>query len=159
MSNIILCGFKSCGKTTLGKKLAERLGRHFIDTDSLISSNCRAFYLQEGEEAFRAMEKQVIAALVEFQNCVIATGGGTILDQENIAILKKLGTIFYLRVEKEELRRRITDDPPAFLQDESFDEMYESRKLVYEEIADGIITPENIHSWDMNTDSRVLGML
>ena len=82
------------------------MGLHFIDTDELVSTNCRALYLHS-REAFRDIEKEVIAALVDFQNCVIATGGGTILDRDNVAILKKLGKIYYLRVPKEELKKRM----------------------------------------------------
>ncbi len=146
MNNIILCGFKSSGKTTLGKKIAEKTGLHFIDTDELVSKNCRQLYLQ-GPEAFREIEKEVIGALVGFEHCVIATGGGAILDPANVAILKKLGKIFYLRVPKEELRRRLLADPlPAFLDlnnpEESFEEMYESRKDLYEQIADEVIDTE-----------------
>lgn len=143
MNNIILIGFKSCGKTTLGKKISEKKGLHFIDTDELVSKNCRQLYLQ-GPEAFRDIEKEVIKALVGFENCVIATGGGAILDPENVAILKKLGKIFYLRVPKEELRRRLLVEPlPAFLDpghpEESFEKMYQDRKDLYEQVADEII--------------------
>ncbi len=84
MNNIILIGFKSSGKTTLGKKIAEKTGRHFIDTDDLIAKNNREFYLAVGPIAFREIEKEVIRALAEFQNCIIATGGGAILDPEHL---------------------------------------------------------------------------
>lgn len=149
MNNIILCGFKSCGKSTLAKKISEKTGRHYIDTDELVSKNCPQLYLQ-GPEAFRDIEKQVIAALVGFESCVIATGGGAILDPENVAILKKLGKIVYLRVPKEELKRRLLIEPlPAFLDpshpEESFEKMYQARKDLYEQVADEIIDePESI---------------
>ena len=161
MSNIILCGYKSCGKTTLGKKIAEKTGRHFIDTDDLVFKNCQRHTI----EAFRETEKAVIAALVDFQNCVIATGGGSVLAPENVAILKKLGKIFYLRVPKAVIKARllycgrkasrnshfqadrsISGKLPAFLDpsrpEESFEEMYESRKALYESIADHIVDSE-----------------
>ena len=119
---------------------------HFIDTDDLVSKNCRQMYLHS-PEAFREIEKEVIAALVGFENCVIATGGGAILDPANIAVLKKLGKIFYLRVPKEEIKRRLLTEPlPAFLDSnspqESFEEMYESRKDLYERLADHVIDSE-----------------
>lgn len=147
MNNIILCGYKSCGKTTLGKKISEKTGMHFIDTDELVSKNCRQLYLHS-EEAFREVEKEVIGALADFQNCVIATGGGSVLAPENVAILKKLGKIFYLRVPKEILKERLLSGTlPAYLDpnrpEESFEEMYESRKDVYERIADHIIDHED----------------
>jgi shikimate kinase len=147
LNNIILIGYKSAGKTTLGKKIAEKTGRHFIDTDDLIAKNNREFYLAVGPEAFREIEKEVIRALAEFQNSVIATGGGVVLDPENVIILKKLGKLFYLRVEKEELKRRLLIDPlPAILDpehpEESFEKMYQSRQRLYEEIADYRIDTE-----------------
>jgi shikimate kinase len=145
-ANIILCGFKSSGKTTLGKKIAEKTGLHFIDTDELVSKNCRALYLHS-VEAFFEIEKAVIAALGDFQNCIIATGGGSILDPENVLVLKKLGTIFFLRVPKEELKKRILVHPlPAFLDpsdlEGSFEKMYQDRIGIYESIADHIVDSE-----------------
>lgn len=147
MNNIILCGYKSCGKTTLGRKISEKTGLHYIDTDDLVSKNCRQLYLHS-EEAFREIEKEVIAALVDFQNSVIATGGGSVLAPENVAILKKLGKIFYLRVPKEVIKERLLSGKlPTFLDpnrpEESFEEMYESRKDLYEQIADHIIDHED----------------
>lgn len=147
MNNIILIGFKSAGKTTLGKKIAERMNLHFIDTDDLIAKNNREFYLQFGPAAFREIEKEVIRALAEFQNTVIATGGGVILDPENIAILKKLGKLIYLQVEKEELKRRLFIEPlPAILDPEnpeaSFEKMYQERLRLYEQAADFTVARE-----------------
>ncbi|MBS0649123.1 MAG: AAA family ATPase [Verrucomicrobia bacterium] len=146
MSNIILIGFKSSGKTTLGKKIAEKTGRHFIDTDELVSKNCRALYLQ-GPEAFREIEKEVIRALADFQNTVIATGGGAIIDPENAMALKNLGKLIYLQVEKEELKRRLLVEPfPAFLDPQnpevSFEKMYQERLGLYEQAADFIVAHE-----------------
>jgi shikimate kinase len=88
LSNIILCGYKSCGKTTLGKKISEKTGMHFIDTDDLVAKNCRQLYLHS-VEAFREIEKEVIAALADFQNSVIATGGGSILAPENVVFYQE----------------------------------------------------------------------
>lgn len=146
MSNIILIGFKSSGKTTLGKKIAEATGRHFVDTDDLVAKNCRALYLHD-PAAFREIEKEVIRALAEFQHSVIATGGGAILDPENVAILKKLGKVIYLQVEKEELKRRLLKEPlPAILDpehpEESFEKMYQARRFLYAQIADDIVDTE-----------------
>lgn len=147
MNNIILIGFKSSGKTTLGKKIAEKTGCHFIDADDLIAKNNREFYLAVGPIAFREIEKEVIRALAEFQNCIIATGGGVVLDPENVVILKKLGKLIYLKVEKEELKRRLLVDPlPAILDpdrpEESFEKMYQERKSIYEQAADYRVNAE-----------------
>jgi shikimate kinase len=148
LNNIILCGYKAAGKTTLGRKIAEKTGRHFVDTDDLISKNNRKFYLEVGLEAFREIEKQVIAALHEFQNSVIATGGGAVLDPSNVIVLKKLGPLIYLRVPKEELKRRLLalDPLPGILDpadpEGSFEKMHQARVGLYESVADHIVDSE-----------------
>lgn len=163
MNNIILIGYKSSGKTTLGKKIAEKTGRHFIDTDDLIAKNNREFYLAVGPTAFREIEKEVIRALAEFQNSVIATGGGTILDPENVIILKKLGKLFYLEVAKEELKKRLLIDPlPAILDPEnpeaSFEKMYHERKSIYESVADFKVEDE-AEIWELlQVESNPIGI-
>ncbi len=120
------------------------MGYHFIDTDDLITTNCHLLYKQS-EELFRQLEKQVIGAIEEFHSSVIATGGGSILDPDNVAVFKKMGKIIYLQVEKEELRRRIFANPlPAFLDpanpESSFEKMYAEREPLYRQIADEILT-------------------
>ncbi len=137
LSNIILCGFKRCGKTTLGKKIAKVTGREFIDTDP---KNARELYL-ENPEAFRKLEKEIIAGLKGTENGVIATGGGAVLDPENVSVLKSLGKIYYIRIEKEELKTRLLTPPlPAFFDphdpETSFEQMYQIRHPIYESIAD-----------------------
>lgn len=94
--NLILFGFKSCGKTFFGKKLAEKMGRPFIDTDDLLSSPPKELYRKVGESAFRALEKKAIHSLVA-QNTIIAVGGGAVLDPENVFRLQRLGTLVYLK--------------------------------------------------------------
>ena len=99
-NNFILIGFKRAGKTTLGRKMAAHWGLKFIDTDDLIAPDCRLFFEENGEEAFRAKERSVIQNLRGIQHTIIATGGGAVLDKESAAHLKQLGRIFYLFVDK-----------------------------------------------------------
>lgn len=118
------------------------MGFHFIDTDVLISNNCHDLY-ETDPFAFRRLEKQVIAALLEFHSCVIATGGGAILDSNNVAVLKRLGKIIYLRVEKEIIKKRLFEgELPAFLDphdpEGSFEKMYTERAPLYEQIANEV---------------------
>lgn len=137
MDNLILIGFKRSGKTTLGKELATVLNRSFIDTDDLIAEDCHRCYKEVGEEAFRLLEKQAIFTLISAKKSVIATGGGTLLDPENISVLKKIGTLIYIYVPKEELKKRLLRKPlPAFLELESFEEMFEKRSSIFETVAD-----------------------
>lgn len=144
MTNFILCGFKGCGKTTLGKMLAKKLGYSFLDTDDLISLNTRDLYQQAGKKAFRLAEKKAIASLDLIQNTVVATGGGAILDKDNVAILKKIGKIIYLKERKDVLKARFFKKPyPAFFQgkdvEQEFEAMYAERYALYESSADYIV--------------------
>ena len=143
MNNLILCGFKGCGKTTLGKELAKKIGYGFIDTDSLIAEDCKSFYKEVGESAFRLAEKKAIASLHDVSSCVIATGGGAILDPESRAIFKKIGRIIYLKEEKETIKARLLKKPcPAFFPgkdiEREFEEMYAHRVSIYEGLWEAI---------------------
>ncbi len=152
--NIILIGFKNCGKTTMGKVLAESKGWRFVDTDHLIEETYNAsnqthlstcdIYKKEGSDFFRELEHKVLTTLIDSQNTVIATGGGIVIEEKNRDILKKLGTVLYLNVPKEELKKRMNKNKlPAFLEesnsDDSFEEVYKFRKPIYELLADEII--------------------
>jgi len=149
---MILCGFKSSGKSTLARKIAERLQITCIDTDSLISDDCRALSLKIGEKAFRLLEKKAIHALsrmpaIKKKKAVIASGGGAILDPENVALFKKMGKLVYLQVEKEELKKRLLQNPlPSFFDPQdpegSFEKMYAERAPIYEQAADCIVRSE-----------------
>ena len=140
--NLILCGFKNCGKTTLGRKLSSEKGYAFIDTDYLIEAhydhkfNIPEIYDQYGEIEFRRIEKKVIHSLRNIKNTVIATGGGSVLDPENVAHLKKLGKLIYLKTDKEILKQRLNNRIPKFLK--NFDAVYDERITLYEKIADEI---------------------
>lgn len=141
-SNIIFFGFKGCGKTFFGSLLAQKINREFIDTDRLIekayggNSNCREIFSKIGVDAFRALEKNVIKSLGNIQQAVLALGGGTLLDNENYHFLKNLGTLVYLELDKEEVKRRHIEDMPSFLDHHnfhtSFEEMYRVRKTLYD---------------------------
>jgi shikimate kinase len=132
-----VCGFKSAGKTTLGKKMALELKRPFIDTDLLIPCH----YLPKNREVFRHYEKMAIASLQGVKESIIATGGGAILDEESRKILKKLGKIIYLQVNKEIIKSRLLKEPlPLFLDpfdpEGSFEKMYAEREPLYLSLAD-----------------------
>lgn len=98
--NIVLIGMPTSGKTTIGKLLSEKTGKRFIDTDLLteerLKKSVAEIFESGGENAFRAEEKISVAEAAANTGCVIATGGGTILDGENLRFLKKNGKIFFL---------------------------------------------------------------
>ena len=111
MQNIILIGFMACGKSTLGKKLANKLNFEFIDTDSEIEKNeqCSIAEIFEkfGENHFRELEKKLLLSLQDKQNCVISTGGGLPCFNENMTLLNQIGTTFYIKLNPIELAKRI----------------------------------------------------
>lgn len=141
--NKILIGFKNCGKTTYGKLLSEKQGCLFVDTDELIAEHfndsVRAVYERIGEQAFRDFESALIENIDVEKKAVIALGGGAkILD-------KKIGTIIYLKTNKEILKNRfVRDNPSALVQNVgSFDAMYDARVKYYEEISDHVVDLHN----------------
>lgn len=160
MTNLILIGFKNSGKTSVGKLLAEKLNKVFIDTDNLIiqkyqkdkSKNhslltCREILQKHGETYFRKLEKKVITDLldssysdyvdiqdnIDIQNRIIATGGGCVLYPENVRNLKKLGTLIYLVVPYQILKERLFQQAvlPSYLDPL---EPEKSFKLYYEKL-------------------------
>ena len=113
-SNIILTGFMATGKTTIGKRLATRLGYAFVDTDRLIEDRCgqtiAEIFHEKGEAVFRAMETDIARELGKKQGLVIATGGGLVLNPINVAALEKRGRIFCLVASPEEILERVSRD-------------------------------------------------
>ncbi len=111
MKNIILCGFMGCGKTTIALRLADQLQRPYIDTDAAVveraGKSIREIFEQEGEAQFRLLEQQAAAALSKQGGCIIATGGGTVLNAATAQLLREGGTIFFLDVPEAELQRRL----------------------------------------------------
>lgn len=109
-NNLILTGFMGTGKTSLGKLLAEKLGRCFIDLDQKIEQDTGLtvpqIFEMYGEKYFRELEKKAVEEVSQRRNLVIATGGGTVKDEENIRMLKSSGMIICLTTEPEEIFRR-----------------------------------------------------
>lgn len=108
--NVILTGFMGTGKTSLGKLLATRLGRPFVDIDKKIEDDAHLsipkIFERFGEEHFRALEKVAVKELCERRGLVIATGGGTVKDEENLRLLKSSGLLICLTTDPEEIFRR-----------------------------------------------------
>ena len=99
MKNIILIGMPGCGKTTIGKALAEEKGLVFCDLDEYIEiTNDKSIpqIFENGEEAFRKIEKKALEQAVKNENTVISTGGGIVKDEGNIEILQKAGIVIFI---------------------------------------------------------------
>ena len=125
--NVILCGYKSCGKSTIAKAYAQSFSCEFMDTDSLIIATFQSsrgkqcaiseIHREMGELAFRQLEMDVIKNIGEINNAIIATGGGAVAEPSNVEHLKSLGKIIYLKVEHHKLYERLStaDTLPSFI--------------------------------------------
>ncbi len=98
------------GKSVVGRRLARRLKRPFVDIDQAIEKKegmkVREIFDHTGEAYFRRLEKQTLAEVLERNGQVIATGGGAVLDEENLALLKKRSLLIYLKAAPEVLHQR-----------------------------------------------------
>ena len=92
-NNIVLCGFMGCGKTTVGKAFAQKYNMRFVDSDSCIEQHegktVSKIFEQNGEKYFRKLEHDILSELSNQSGLVIATGGGAMLDPENVRVLKE----------------------------------------------------------------------
>lgn len=146
--NLFLIGLPGAGKTTLGRQLARRLGKTFIDADTELEQKLgvtiATIFEIEGEASFRDREQLVIAELTARTNIVLATGGGCVIRIENRERLRENGTVVYLHAEAATVHSRTrrhrhrpllnTGDPLARLMD-----LYTQRDPLYREIADRVI--------------------
>ncbi|MBF0496455.1 MAG: shikimate kinase [Deltaproteobacteria bacterium] len=112
--NIVLIGYRCCGKSAVGKLLAEKLGRDFVDSDSVIQLRSGRpipqIVAEEGWPAFRGYERQVISELARKDNLVIATGGGAVMDDRNVSQLKENGWVVWLQAGPKTIRNRMAAD-------------------------------------------------
>jgi shikimate kinase len=112
--NIILIGYRASGKTSAGRELARLLGRPFFDTDRMIfgktGRTIREIVEKSGWQAFREVEKTVIAELSGLDEVVIAAGGGAVMDPENVAMLEERGRFIWLQADARILALRMSRD-------------------------------------------------
>ncbi|WP_217596609.1 shikimate kinase [Cohnella sp. GbtcB17] len=140
--NIVLIGFMGAGKTTIGKVLAAKLSREFIDVDELISTE-RGMPVTEifrtfGEEAFRRMEKDYIGELcLQKQDAVLSLGGGAFLKEDTRELCMANAAVILMDIPWEQWKTRlplIRDSRPILQNktDEEIQALYESRQAIYE---------------------------
>lgn len=112
------------GKSTIGPDLAARLDYTFIDLDGLITTldgrSIPEIFAEDGEDRFRALESEVLRKTLNHGKCIVALGGGTVVDDDNRSFAKEHGRIIYLRVDPETVVERVADeaDQRPLLQDE-----------------------------------------
>lgn len=149
--NLVLIGFKASGKSAVGRDLARKLGMRFVDLDDVVEEiyerehgkkiSFREIYASHGKEFFRELENKAGETAAMMENCVIATGGGTLIFFKNGKLLKERSKIIYLDEAPTAMLKRIrARGVPAFLDPEdlegSMNRELEKRKPVYEKAAD-----------------------
>lgn len=154
--NVVLCGMMGVGKTSVGKEIAMLSGRLWFDTDEMIVdkygkiSDIFEYY---GEEYFRNVETQVIGELIKGENLVISSGGGLVLREENVAILREAeAKIVYLRAKEETLYHRLSPEDgtrpllakrsPEVMK-QRIHELLEKRAPTYERVASFIVDTDD----------------
>ncbi len=119
--NIILVGFMGTGKSLVGQRVAELLGWEYVDTDTEIECKTgkpvRTIFSEDGEPAFRAMEKQALQEACSQEQVVISTGGGAILDPDNREIMLNQGIVVCLDALSETIYRRLMEDKEVPVED------------------------------------------
>lgn len=147
-SNIYLVGMPGAGKTTVGRQLARRMHRSFLDADQEIEARTGVriplIFDIEGEQGFREREAKVIAELGRQANLIVATGGGAILRPDNRAALKEGGVVVYLHATPRLLfeRTRLDHNRPLLQVDDpmkKIEELFAVRDPLYREVADIVI--------------------
>jgi shikimate kinase len=143
--NVVLVGPMGSGKSHVGRLLAARLGREFVDVDARIEADAGmpipAIFASEGEAGFRARESRLLADTLERQGQVIATGGGAVLDAGNRSAMRAAGWVVYLQVELAEQLRRLAGDTGRPLLEvadraQRLAELQALREPLYREVAD-----------------------
>ena len=136
---IVLVGFMGAGKTTVGHLLSERLGLPFVDSNLVIEQRTgraiRQIFAEDGEPAFREIEHQVVAELIDGPEAVLALGGGA-AQHPATAVRLKSAQVVYLRVGYQEAMLRVAGDQyRPMLGRPDLEALYQNRLLVYESVA------------------------
>ena len=149
INNIILVGPMGSGKTTIGRRLSEKLSLDFFDSDYEIIDatgvSIDHIFDVEGEKGFRSRESDVIKKLCITPNIVLATGGGAVILKENRELIKKAGVVVYLSSSVDQILRRTAKSKTRPLLEKSNNrrktiaDILEARDSLYKEVASVII--------------------
>lgn len=112
--NLVLVGPMGAGKSSVGRRLAERFGLRFVDVDATVEhvagASVSQLFAREGEAAFRRREREALATLLAQDDLVLATGGGAVLDADNRALMQRRGFVVHLQVGLAQQLARLADD-------------------------------------------------
>lgn len=161
--NIVLIGMMGCGKSAIGRRLADWLGVHLNDIDATIEYEAgrtiAEIFREQGEAIFRKIERDVIARAVRDRPCVIATGGGAFADSSNRAHLRSGGAVVvYLKASPELLASRVrrSRKRPLLSQDEPLDRI---RELLVQREPMYLLADHAIETDQLNVEETVARIL
>lgn len=153
LNNVFLIGPMGSGKTTIGRRLGRLLDREFIDLDEEIEIRCgvevAVIFEIEGEAGFRERERELLDELTRRSGIVLASGGGSVLDETNRRLLAERGFVVYLKTTVDQQIRRLERDKRRPLlaapdRHQRLERLAETRNPIYESIADLVICSENL---------------
>lgn len=153
LPRIFLIGPMGSGKTTLGRRVAESLGREFIDLDDELEARCgvevAVIFEIEGEAGFREREHALLAEVAEGRGRVIATGGGSVLREDNRQVLRNNGLVVWLKASVAQQLKRLERDRRRPLlaapdRKERLTRMAEQRNPLYASVADLVFESRNL---------------
>jgi len=142
LSNVVLTGMMGTGKSTVGKRLAQRMEKEFFDSDPeielTVGMTIPEIFSRYGEVRFRSEEKLVIKKLAALKGIVLATGGGAVLDPENLAALRRTGAVITLEADIEVFFERAArkGDRPLLRPEhsrESVQKLLDARRFAYDQ--------------------------
>ncbi len=153
--NLILVGPMGAGKTSIGRRLAERFGLAFVDADQVIvqhaGATINAIFEHVGEPGFRSREQAALAAVLEGEGQLVSTGGGAILGPDNRQLMAARGYVVYLQVSvAAQLKRLSRDRTRPLLQrgdrEQVLHELAQAREPLYREVADLVFDTDGLSS-------------
>lgn len=136
--NLFLGGFMASGKTSVGREISRITGRPFLDLDALLEErsglSVAEIFDQKGEARFRQMEREALSEIAELENCVVALGGGVLVDEGNREVVTASGQLVILDVRPETVRRRAEGQPGKrpLLERDDMERLWESRREAYD---------------------------
>lgn len=153
--NVILIGYRGTGKSSVGRRLAQRLHRPFLDADEQLEErvgcSIAEYFASDGESAFRDRESEILAELVQQTDAVISLGGGAVLRPQNRQAIRQGGFVVWLQANPETLAKRLHADAttagrrPALTTHDPMTEilaLLEQRRPFYAECAEHTIDTE-----------------